>query len=69
MNAESGRAPKSQDLCAIEYVFGRWAKKTYVRDPKTVAEVKRAAELEWRRIPQSHIHPVYHHMETVYPWS
>ena len=68
INAFGGRPPNSPDLCVIEYVFHQWGDKVYLRNPKTIVELKNCCLEEWKKIPQSFIQSCYTHMLTVYPW-
>ena len=63
-----GRAANSPDLCAIEYVFGRWSENVYKRKATTMVQLKKICEEEWEKISQSTIQKMFKHMLKVYPW-
>ena len=67
INERGGRLPNSPDLCSIEHVFSMWEEKVYIRNPKTIVELRNCCEEEWKKIPQSFIQSCYTHMTNVYP--
>lgn len=65
INTPGGRAPKSPDMCPIEYLFARWQEPVYQRNPRTVRQLVRVVEEEWRRIPLGLVESTILHMLSV----
>ena len=65
INEPGGRAPNSPDLCSIEYVFNEWGDNVYAKKPRTMVELKKIAQEEWKKIPQAFIQNCYTYVNSL----
>ncbi len=55
--------PHSPDLNPIENLWATLKEKIYWRNPRTIAELKKVAQEEWKKIPMSRIQTLVDSME------